>query len=340
MTAIVRHPHPRNLTLKTVVTGTHLTLGTWRDMKDAGFSIDARVPMQQRDQAGRAADVHALGRGIVGLGQTLGKIQPDVVLILGDRIEALAAACAASVGGYHLGHLHGGDRAAGVADEANRHAISKMAHLHFPATASSRRRLIRMGEQPQNIHHVGSPAVDGLRRVKADRDAPQIIVMQHPVGGTYAQEQQWMRQTLKATHGYTRVVMAPNRDPGCDGIHEALRQAGVPVVNHLPRPRFLSMLAGAEMIVGNSSAGLIEAAVFRRPCVNIGPRQSGRQRPANVIDCAYGTEAVRVALNAAQRLDLRRSRHPYGCGDTGVRVAQILAYADLSQIQIRKKNVY
>jgi UDP-hydrolysing UDP-N-acetyl-D-glucosamine 2-epimerase len=329
-----------NLRLRLVVAGAHLASGTWRDIPAAGLTIAARVPMQQRGVVGRAADMAALARGVAGFARVLPRFQPEIALVLGDRIEPLALACAASVGGYRVAHIHGGDRAEGVADEAIRHAISKLAHLHFPATAASRRRLIRMGEPPALIFPVGSPAVDGLATVAPAPDAPEVVVMQHPIGAADDQEQRWMTATLRATAGYRRLIFAPNGDPGAAGIRAALRQAGVPVVEHLPRERFLSLLAGAKAMVGNSSAGLIEAAALRIPAVNIGPRQSGRETPANVIACAYGTAPVAQALARAVRMPRARLRHPYGTGDTGGRIAHILAAIDLRRVPLRKHNTY
>lgn len=328
------------LRLRTIVTGTHLTTGSWVDIRNAGFQIDARVPMQKRAVVGREADVAALGRGIAGLGRVFGLIKPDVVVVLGDRIEALAAACAASVGGVYLAHVHGGDRAAGVADEAMRHAISKMAHLHLAATARSRQRLVRMGEPATTVVNVGSPAADGLDAVEPAGDGPELIVIQHPIGAADADEYVWMLQTLRASRGLTRLVMGPNSDPGSRGIRRALRSAGDAVVGHLPRGRFLSLLAGARAIVGNSSAGLIEAAVLGCPCVNIGPRQSGRDTPASVVQCDYGQRAVRTALDQALALPVRRVRHPYGDGHAGQRIAAILSSIDLAQVPVRKRNTY
>lgn len=343
MRAIAAHPRLR---LRTIVTGTHLTAGTWRDIPAAGLTIHARVPMQKRGQVGRQADALAVGRGVAGFSRAFARLKPDVVLVLGDRIEVLAAAVAASVGGYRLGHLHGGDRAEGVADEAIRHAVSKLAHLHFPATTQSRQRLIRMGEDPQQIFCVGSPAVDGLRNVQPAADAPAILLMQHPIGAPDDQEARWARQTWQAVAdlGLPAAVFAPNADPGSEGIRRAwraLEKAGkLRMVEHLPRQRFLAMLAGARVIVGNSSAGLIEAAALRVACVNIGPRQAGRQRPGNVVDCPYGRAPVRQALQKALRLNLQRLRHPYGQGQTGEKIAKILSNIDLENISARKCNTY
>jgi len=338
MRAIADHP---KLQLRTVVTGTHLTTGTWREVRDAGLAIDAKVPMQRRGQTGRAADVAALGRGVTGLGKAFDQLKPDVVLVLGDRIEAFAAGSAASVGGRLVAHLHGGDRAEGVADEAMRHAITKLAHLHFPATAASRRRLIRMGEDPAHIFNHGSPAIDALRDVEPDPDAPGLIVLQHPIGAPAAQEAKWMRDTLAATKGDSRIVLMPNHDPGRDGIVRAIEQhAKRDAVEHLPRQRFLSVLAGAGAIVGNSSAGLIEAAALRVPCVNVGPRQAGRQKPGNVIDAEYGQAHVAAALSTALQLDRKRLRHPYGRGESGLRIAATLGRLNLDASMLRKHNRY
>ena len=290
MRAIEARP---GLTLRTIVTGTHLTTGTWRDVRDAGFTIDANVRMQKRGATGRAADVQALARGVQGLGGAFERLAPDFVLVLGDRIEVLAAASAASIGGFHLAHIHGGDRAEGVADESIRHAVSKLAHVHLPATARSRRRLTRMGEAPAFVHQVGSPAIDALSGIEPDHETPPLIVLQHPIGERDEREAQWMLATLRATAQMDRLVLAPNHDPGRDGIMRALRDEGIEPVSHLPRAQFLAKLKAARAIVGNSSAGLIEAAALRTACVNVGPRQAGRERPRHVVDCEYSRRCMK-----------------------------------------------
>jgi len=327
-----------SLRLRTLVTGTHLVAGTWRDVRDAGFGIDAKVRMQHADATGRAADAQALARGVAGLAKAFDALRPDVVLVLGDRIEVLAAAAAAAVGGFRIAHIHGGDRAEGVADESIRHAASKLAHLHFVGCASSARRLVRMGEDPAAVFNHGSPAIDGLSDVEPAPDAPRVLVMQHPIGGTDAEEARRMRGTLAATAEHGRLIFAPNHDPGRDGIVRAIGKRDH--VTHVPRDRFLSLLAGAAVIVGNSSAGLIEAAALRTACVNVGPRQAGRTKPRSVVDCDYGSANVSKALRHALRLDLRRMRHPYGRGDAGPRIAATLASIDLANVPLRKRNAY
>lgn len=337
MRAIEAH---RSLKLRVVVAGSHMVQGTWRDLRAAGFRIDAKVRMQVKGRSGRTADAEALGRGVTGFGKAFAAFCPDFVVVLGDRVEVLAAACAATVGGVRLAHIHGGDRAEGLADEAIRHAVSKLAQLHFAATPGSRRRLIKMGEVAGRVHHVGSPAVDGLSCVESADDAPELIVMQHPAGGSDEEESRQMRAILSATRGYDRLVMMPNLDAGGAGIRGAIRAAKAKPVEHLSRDRFLSLLKGTKAIVGNSSAGLIEAAALRVPCVNIGSRQNGREKPSNVIDCGTGQAAITKAIRRAVGLGLRRMRHPYGGGDAGERIAGLLAGVDVRSVPLGKQNSY
>ncbi len=332
--AIDLHP---TLRLRLIVTGTHLNTGS---IADINLPIVAKVTMQQRDRVGRTHDAAALGRGISGFTDAFTSLGPDFVVVLGDRIEAFAAASAASVMGLRVAHLHGGDRAEGVADEAMRHAITKLAHLHLPATPASARRIVRMGEPRDAVHVVGSPAIDDLDTIAPAHDGPRILILQHPVGDDDDTERRRMAHTLAATAKHDRLVFAPNHDPGRDGILRAIDDAGIEPVQHLPRRRFVSLLKAADAIVGNSSAGLIEAAACRSPAVNVGPRQNGREKPNSVIDAPYTQTGIATALRRATQLDRKRFRHPYGKGDTGRRVADLLAAIDLQRVGLRKRNTY
>jgi UDP-hydrolysing UDP-N-acetyl-D-glucosamine 2-epimerase len=322
-----------------IVTGTHLTTASGRDIR---HDIAAKVKMQRTGApTTREEDVQSLGRGVMAIGRLLPQLSPDVVLVLGDRIEALAGALAAQIGGYRLAHIHGGDRAEGVSDEAMRHAISKMAHLHFSATAQSRQRLIRMGESKKYVFNVGSPAIDGLKKgVKPFEESPDVVVMQHPVGGTMEEEYHWMEQTLSATADYPRLVLAPNHDPGRNAIMRAIVDAKLKPTEHLPRQAFLNLLAGTKVIVGNSSAGLIEAAYLKTPAVNLGPRQAGREKPKTVIDAQYGEATTKRAIKKALAMDTKGLRQPYGSGKAGQKIADKLATIDLDKIPLHKHNAY
>ena len=341
MHAIDAHPALR---LSVVAAGMHLITGTWRELP---FKPAAKVAMQRKGQGGRLADAAALGRGISGFAKVFDDLSPGFVLVLGDRIEAFAAASAGSVGGCRVAHMHGGDRAEGVADEAMRHAITKLAHLHLPATAQSRRRILRLGEDPAAVFNVGSPAVDGLADIPpaAPSLAPNVIVMHHPVGDPPAVERQRMARILAATRGFgRRLILLPNHDPGREGIVAAIdaekRGADDEVLAHLPRRDFVSRLKAASMLIGNSSAGLIEAAVCRTPAVNVGTRQAGREAPANVVSCADDPASMTQAIRAAATLDRTKLRHPYGPGRTGQTVAELLAEIDPAALPLRKRNCY
>jgi len=186
----------QDLQLLCIAAGSHMIQPalTFRDVRKA-FDIADSVPMQVAGTSGRGADVQALGRGVARFGRSFERIKPDWVVVLGDRIEAFAAASAASVGGIALAHIHGGDRAEGVADEAMRHAITKLAHLHLPATRTSAERVLRMGEDPNFVVCVGSPALDGLDAIEPMGDeafselgSPEVVFLMHPIGRTSESE--------------------------------------------------------------------------------------------------------------------------------------------------------
>jgi UDP-hydrolysing UDP-N-acetyl-D-glucosamine 2-epimerase len=355
MRAVGEHP---DLDLKVVVTGTHL-LRPERTLDEvaAEFDIDAVIPMQREWSSGRLADAAALGRGVSGftawLGNRSGGAAVDVVAVLGDRIEAFAAASASAVGGVRVAHLHGGDRATGIADEGLRHAITKLAHIHLPATERSAQRIRDMGEDPDRVHVVGSPAIDGLDEIPAlDEPAydalgrPEIVFLMHPAGAEAAQEQAGAERVLALCRAAGRVLaMHPNHDPGREGIVAAISHSPAPAREHLPRPEFIGLLRRVRAIVGNSSAGLIECAALGVPCVNIGPRQAGRERPANVIDAplpaAGDGSAVASALARGLAQPPGRVEHPYGDGregGAGGRAARVLAEFDARRHALAKRN--
>lgn len=332
--------------LLVIAAGSHLIspAETYREVKAEFFVSDA-VPMQVAGQSGRAADVQALGRGVERFGRAFERLSPDWIVVLGDRIEAFAAASAGSVGGYAVAHLHGGDRAEGVADEAMRHAITKLAHLHLAATALSAERIVRMGERPQHVHVVGSPAIDGLNEVEPLDDeafkelgSPGVVILMHPIGRTDEQEEAAMDGVLGAVlSGDSRaLILHPNFDPGREGIARAIRAVEatprskdrVVIRTHLPRPVFLGLLkrlaASGGVVVGNSSGALIEGAALKVAAVDIGPRQSGRERAGNAIAASEQQDQVARAMQKARSLDLKDLVHPFGDGLSGPRVAQHL----------------
>ncbi|MFZ2873574.1 MAG: UDP-N-acetylglucosamine 2-epimerase [Phycisphaerales bacterium] len=351
MHAVARHPV---LSLSVVAAGSHLVLPspTFREVKaEFGAYLVEGVPMQAAGRTTRRDDAEALGVGVSRFARVFDRLNPDWVVVLGDRIEAFAAAAAASVGGWMLAHIHGGDRAEGIADEAMRHAISKLAHLHFAATRESGERLVRMGEQPQRVHVVGSPAIDDLAAIPAmDPDefeglgAPTVVVLMHPIGRGDDAEEAGMTGVLAGLDAERVLALPPNLDPGRCGIvraieacipahPEAQHRAGAFIGAHMARPAFVGMLktlaARGGVMVGNSSAGLIEAAALNLPVVNVGARQHGRERAGNVVDVdTPDSGTVRAGVRAARAIDRSAITHPYGEGRAGERIAELLARAE------------
>jgi len=342
--------------LRVVVAGSHLVQPavTFREVK-AEFGIADTIPMQRVGKVGRLADVEALGKGITRFGRSLEMNEPDCVVVLGDRIEAFAAASAASIGGYPLAHIHGGDRAEGVADEAMRHAITKLAHIHFPATPTSAERIIKMGENPKSVHVVGSPAIDGLDEIPpmgdgafAELGSPEAVVLMHPIGRSDDDEERAMRIVLKGMGNKRVLVLHPNLDPGRRGIMNAIESApiDVQVLAQLVRGQFVGLLkrigqAGGGL-VGNSSAGLIEAAAIGCPSVDIGDRQAGRERCEGWT--MHADEDVDSIWGAYERItseDHQRQGHPFGDGHAGERIAGILSGMDFDRAGlVVKRCVY
>lgn len=346
------------LQLLCVAAGSHLVQPavTFREVK-AEFDVADSIPMQTAGKVGRLHDVESLGKGIARFGRSLAMNEPDMVVVLGDRIEAFAAASAASVGGVLLAHIHGGDRAEGVADEAMRHAITKLAHVHFPATQTSAERIVRMGEDPEHVHVVGSPAIDGLDAIPALGDgayaemgSPQVVVLMHPIGRDDETEAEAMRTVLEAVGDRRVLVLHPNLDPGRRGIMGVIESAPIEVQvrEGMPRDQFVGLLkrVGAEggALVGNSSAGLIEAAAIGCPSVDIGNRQGGRERCAGwTAHADESVDSIRDALAKVTQAGSERGGHPYGDGTAGARIAGhiagLLACTD-RDLLLRKRCVH
>ncbi len=332
------------LELLVIAAGAHLIppADSFRDVK-AAFPVADSVPMQKPGRTTRPDDAEALGTGISRLTRSFRALEPDWVVVLGDRIEAFAAASAASVGGWALTHMHGGDRAEGVADESMRHAISKLANLHLAATNASAERLVRMGEKPEHVHVVGSPAIDDLGSIEPmpsdafdELGAPRAIVMLHPTGRAIEAEEHVTATLLDALGALsiTPVALAPNHDPGRAGVLRTLTDRLGHPQPHMRREKFVSLLKRLAMtggvLVGNSSAGLIEAPALGCRVVDIGPRQNGRERPSGVMHADDQSQAAieRTILDALAAPPPDAAQHPYGDGRTGERTAGLLASVD------------
>jgi UDP-hydrolysing UDP-N-acetyl-D-glucosamine 2-epimerase len=359
--AIRSHP---DLRLQLVVTGMHLDARHGRSIdaiRGEGWTVDATVPWHGASNDPDATAV-ATGVAIAGLARVFGKLQPDVVIVCGDRVEAFAGAAAAHIGQRVVAHVHGGDKAQGQVDDALRHAITKLAHVHFAATKQSAARIRKLGEDPSRIHVVGAPGLDGitdepltlmeLRRVVPDlRKHFYALVVLHPDEPSEELAFDRASTLLRGvqTIPYEQIVIvAPNNDPGAAGIFRAWegasrRAKNVSLHRDLPRAAFLALLRDAAVLVGNSSAGIIEAASFGTPVINVGPRQRGRERSGNVTDVPYGQAALAKALkklwNRGKSVRFT-GRNVYGSDGAGERIAAILGRVALDGALRRKLITY
>lgn len=347
------------LDVSVCVTGQHLCAeygDTVRDIEASGLRICARVAVPLDGSSG-AMMARAIGREILGIVDALETEQPGLVMVLGDRGEMLAGALAAIHLGMPVVHVHGGERS-GTVDEPVRHAISKLAHYHFVSTRGARERLIRMGERAEQIFVTGAPGLDGLRddasrtrselcrELALDPQRPVILVVFHPVVQEASAAGNQATVVLEAVLGSGRqaLCLMPNSDAGARRIRTALtryeQHRDVRIATHLARRDFASWLAAAEVMVGNSSSGIIEAASFGLPVVNVGERQSGRERSTNVVDVAIEGRAIVAAIERALAAGKREVTNVYGDGQASRRIAELLATIPLDAALLRKTNAY
>jgi len=358
--AIQAHP---KLRLQLVVTGMHLDPRHGRsitEIRREGWTIDATVPWRRGADAPEAV-ASKTGHAVAALARAFAKLDSDVILVCGDRVEAFAAAAAGHIGQRIIAHVHGGDRAQGQVDDALRHAITKLGHLHFAATRGSATRIRRMGEEPSRIHVVGAPGLDGIADEAVTLAEARLLVPDvrrhafallalHPDDPSerLAFERASMLFDAADAIGFERlVIVAPNNDPGAAGVFRAWKRAArkphVSLHRDLPRRAFLALLRDAAVLAGNSSAGIIEAASFGTPVINVGPRQLGRERSGNVIDVPYSEAAIRKALARFwNRGKPRRftGRNVYGGPGAGERIAAILGRTPLDDDFRRKLISY
>jgi UDP-2,4-diacetamido-2,4,6-trideoxy-beta-L-idose 2-epimerase len=338
--------------LQLIVSGAHLSpeFGeTVREIEQDGRRIDAQVEMLLSSNSAVGV-VKSMGVGMIGYADALERLRPDLLIILGDRFEALAIAQAALVMRIPIAHVHGGEISEGAFDDAIRHAITKMASLHFVAAERYRQRVIQMGAQPSTVFNVGALGLDHLTRAKRmSHEAlcaslgfalrqPYFLVTYHPVTQLDETPEATFSALLDALDAFPEhqvLITYPNADNGGRALIPMLLQyaAGnaqrVCAVQSLGFKRYHSALDGAAAMVGNSSSGIIEAPAFAVPTVNVGTRQLGRLAAQSVLHCAPQREAIRAtiaqALSPAFAATCRGAINPYGQGNAAQRIVEILA---------------
>lgn len=355
----------KDLELHIIATGMHLSEVhgyTLKDIERSGFRVDEVVDMSPCDDS-EASMAKALGKGIIGVTEAFERINPDIVLVLGDRSEAFAGAIAGAYTNRVVVHVHGGEVTKGCIDESIRHAVTKLAHVHFPATRDGAERIIKLGERRANVHVVGAPALDVILNVAKstpeevakelglDLTKPIILAVQHPVTTQADEAADQMRVTLAALvalHEQT-VLLYPNNDAGGIRMIKVIERSNFPpyirTYPSLPQKQYLGLMATAAVMVGNSSSGIIEAPSFGLPFVNIGMRQEGRLRGDNVIDVPHDrdaiVEAVRKALHdKAFREKVSKRRNPWGDGKAAKRIVKLLSELEITEELLQKQITY
>lgn len=312
------------------------------------------------DGEGKEATADAMGREVSAFAQAFAGLRPDLLVVLGDRYDMIPAVIAALPMTIPVAHISGGELTEGVIDDSIRHAVTKMSHLHFPAMEEYAARLQRMGEEPWRIHVTGEPGLDVIAsfpysprsQVFADlglrENQPLTIFTLHPENVSEAGNGEAIHTVLDAADSVdSQIVLTyPNSDPGSAGIIEAIEafassRPHCVVFPSLGRNRYLNVLKQADAMVGNSSSGIVEAASFRLPVINLGDRQQGRMAPANVLNVPFERQAIvsawRKALSADFRQELAGIKNPYGDGHAVERILSVLRTAELGAPLTRKR---
>lgn len=352
-----------SLELELAVTGMHLmeTFGrTEKEVEGDGFKFHVLDAIYERDD--RESMARFVGRLILLLTAMAQEQRPDVILLLGDRGEMLACAVVGAYLGIPVAHIHGGDVSSTV-DDSVRHAISKLANIHFAATTRSRERLLKMGEEPWRIFVVGAPGLDSILKVAPadiseiearygfDSEKPILIVVQHPEISGMMPPREQIRHTLEAISDLElqTILIYPNADAGGREMIEVIQSYSsypfLKIFPSLPRQDFLGMMKRASVLVGNSSSGMIEAPSLGLPVVNIGSRQQDRERGENVIDVDYDREQIETAIFKALYdqeflAEVKKRRNPYGDGQAGSRIASLLSSIDIDSRLLQKRLSY
>jgi GDP/UDP-N,N'-diacetylbacillosamine 2-epimerase (hydrolysing) len=352
------------LELQVLATGMHLSpeFGlTYREIEQAGFVIDARVEMLLSADTATAV-TKSMGLGMIGYADAYARLCPDLIVVLGDRFEIFAATAAALIAGIPVAHLHGGETTEGAFDEAMRHSITKMSHLHFVAAEDYRRRVIQLGEQPERVFLVGGLGIDAIQRIALlDRESLEasldfklgrrnLLITFHPVtleGQSSGQQMAELLAALGELDDTHLIFTMPNADTGGRELATMVdtfvaTHPNARVYSSLGQLRYLSCMKFVDAVVGNSSSGLAEAPSMGIATVNIGDRQKGRLSAESVINCPPERQAIHAALQHLHAPEFRQTLasvvSPYGRAGASERIVQILK--DYPLDGILKKSFY
>jgi GDP/UDP-N,N'-diacetylbacillosamine 2-epimerase (hydrolysing) len=338
------------LELQIITTGMHLSpeFGlTYREIEKDGFTIDRKVEMLMSSDTPVGIS-KSMGLGMIGFADALDGLNPDLLVLLGDRFEILSAASAALVARVPVAHIHGGETTEGAIDESIRHSITKMSHLHFTAAEEYKRRVIQLGENPQNVFLVGGLGVDVIKKLKLfEKPALEdflrfqfgvknLLVTFHPATLEKVPPEEQMAELLAALSELkdTGIIFTmPNADTGgrklLNMVNEFLKQYSNACVHFsLGQLAYLSCVRFVDGVVGNSSSGLLEVPTFKKGTINIGDRQKGRLKAKSVIDCLPHRRDILVAIKKLYSFEFRASlseaRNPYGDGGASEKILEVI----------------
>lgn len=348
------------LELQVLVSGMHLSpeFGlTWQQIEEDGFKIDEKVEILLSSDSAVGV-VKSIGLGLIGFADALTRMKPDLIIILGDRYEAFAAAQAAMFLKIPIFHLHGGEITEGAYDDAIRHAITKLSYLHGVSTEEYRTRVIQLGEEPNRVYNVGALGLEHLHRTKLlsldalskslkfSLDRPYFLVTYHPV--TLANESpkrsfEALLDALDEFKDHKVIITYPNSDDGGRQIIPILEKYAktqverVYAIPSLGQLRYLSALKYSSMVIGNSSSGIIEAPSFCVPTINIGSRQNGRLAANSVINCQPNkydiVEAIKTAVQMKDEFNSLKIDNPYGEGDSSKKIINAIKALDFQPMK-------
>lgn len=356
-----------DIELQLIATGMHLSpeFGlTYRQIEKDGFKIDKEIEILLSSDTPVGIS-KSMGLGMIGLSEAYANLKPDILVLLGDRFEILSAATAAMIARIPIAHLHGGETTEGAFDEAIRHSITKMSHLHFTATEEYRRRVIQLGEEPGRVFNVGGLGIDNIKKLKLmSREEfedsinfklgpKNLMITFHPVtleNATAGEQFQNLLYALDEVENTRFIFTKPNADTEGRVIIKIIdeyvnvrknRHKAIAFVN-LGQLRYLSAMQFVDGVVGNSSSGLAEAPTFKIGTINIGDRQRGRIKADSVIDCKPTKDSILTAFQKLYSMEfqekLRNIKNPYGEGGAAKKIKKVLKEKDLTDIL--KKQFY
>lgn len=353
----------KHLDLQLVVTGMHLSpeFGlTYKEIEKDGFTINEKVDMLLSSDT-TVGITKAIGRAVIEFADVFDRLRPDLIVINGDRYEVFAAAQAAMIQRIPIAHISGGEITEGSVDDAIRHSLTKMSHLHFANTKEYQKRIIQLGEDPSRVFSFGSLSLDNIKKLKLmDRNELEasldfkfgeknFLVTYHPVTLKTESQEKTVRELLEALDSYPEANIfftKPNADADNRVIAKMIdsyaeqESKRVYAAASLGKVRYLSLIRHVDVVIGNSSSGLIEVPAFCKPTVNIGNRQHGRVRGRSVIDCDESTESIKTAIEQALssefRAQLKDVQSPYVYGNASVKIKDTLKNTPIEGL-LRKK---